>query len=47
MHAGTGFGKTVLAVGPFAHEKTKERVSFMVLPLIALQEEQVSDIAVE
>ena len=47
VHAGTGFGKTVLAAGPFAHERTKGMVSFMVSPLIALQEEQVSDIAVE
>ena len=23
VHAGTGFGKTVLAAGPFAHERTK------------------------
>lgn len=42
VHAGTGFGKTVIAVGPHAHASAKGRVSFLVSPLIALQEEQVS-----
>ena len=41
VHAGTGSGKTAIAAGPHAHEKTKGMVTFMVSPLIALQEEQV------
>lgn len=41
IHAGTGMGKTVVAAGPHAHEATKGMVSFMVSPLLALQEEQV------
>ncbi|KAF8172687.1 hypothetical protein BJ912DRAFT_859902 [Pholiota molesta] len=41
IHAGTGSGKTAVAAGPFAHEGTEGMVSFMVSPLIALQEEQV------
>lgn len=42
IHAGTGSGKTVVAAGPHAHEKCKGKVTIMVSPLIALQEEQVS-----
>jgi superfamily II DNA helicase RecQ len=42
IHAGTGSGKTFVAAGPHAHEATKGMVTFMVSPLIALQEEQVS-----
>lgn len=42
IHAGTGSGKTAIAAGPFAHEDTEGMVTFMVSPLIALQEEQVS-----
>lgn len=42
IHAGTGMGKTVVAAGPHAHESTKGMVTFMVSPLLALQEEQVS-----
>ena len=42
IHAGTGMGKTVVAAGPHAHEATKGMVTFMVSPLLALQEEQVS-----
>ena len=41
IHAGTGMGKTVVAAGPHAHEATKGMVTFMVSPLLALQEEQV------
>jgi len=41
IHAGTGSGKTAVAAGPHAHEKVKGMVTFMVTPLIALQEEQV------
>lgn len=41
IHAGTGSGKTAIAAGPFAHEDTKGMVTFMVSPLISLQEEQV------
>lgn len=43
VHAGTGSGKTAIAAGPHAHEKAKGMVTFMVSPLIALQEEQVSE----
>lgn len=42
VHAGTGAGKTTIAAGPHAHGKVKVMVTFMVSPLIALQEEQVS-----
>jgi superfamily II DNA helicase RecQ len=42
IHAGTGSGKTFVAAGPHAHEATEGMVTFMVSPLIALQEEQVS-----
>ena len=42
IHAGTGSGKTFVAAGPHAHDTTKGMVTFMVSPLIALQEEQVS-----
>ena len=45
IHAGTGSGKTFVAAGPHAHEKTEGMVTFMVSPLIALQEEQVSECA--
>jgi len=41
IHAGTGSGKTAVAAGPHAHEKAKGMVTFMVSPLIVLQEEQV------
>ena len=41
IHAGTGSGKTAVAAGPHAHPAAKGLVSFMVSPLIALQEEQV------
>lgn len=41
IHAGTGSGKTFVAAGPHAHEATKGMVTFLVSPLIALQEEQV------
>ena len=42
VHAGTGAGKTTIAAGPHAHGKVKGMVTFMISPLIALQEEQVS-----
>ncbi|GLB44259.1 putative atp-dependent dna helicase [Lyophyllum shimeji] len=41
VHAGTGSGKTAIAAGPHVHEKSKGKVTLMVSPLIALQEEQV------
>jgi superfamily II DNA helicase RecQ len=44
VYAGTGFGKMAIAAGPHAHEKAKGTVTFMVSPLIALQEEQVSEL---
>ena len=41
--AGTGSGKTTIAAGPHALvDKSKGMVTFMVSPLLALQEEQVS-----
>lgn len=43
IHAGTGSGKTFVAAGPHAHEKTEGMVTFMVSPLIVLQEEQVRE----
>jgi superfamily II RNA helicase len=42
IHAGTGSGKTAVAAGPHAHDKMKGKVTFMISPLIALQNEQVS-----
>lgn len=43
VHAGTGSGKTTIAAGPHALiDKLKGMVTFMVSPLLALQEEQVS-----
>lgn len=44
VHAGTGFGKTAIAAGPHAHEKARGMVTFVISPLIALQEEQVSEL---
>jgi superfamily II DNA helicase RecQ len=41
IHAGTGSGKTAVAAGPYAHEATEGMVTFLVSPLISLQEEQV------
>jgi len=41
IHAGTGSGKTAVAAGPHAHEKMQGKVTFMISPLIALQDEQV------
>ncbi|KAF9556931.1 P-loop containing nucleoside triphosphate hydrolase protein [Agrocybe pediades] len=40
VHAGTGAGKTMIAAGPHAMTDSKGMVSFVVSPLIALQEEQ-------
>jgi superfamily II RNA helicase len=43
VHAGTGSGKTTIAAGPHARvDKSKGMVTFMVSPLLAFQEEQVS-----
>lgn len=41
IHAGTGAGKTFIAAGPHAHEACEGKVTFMISPLTALQEEQV------
>lgn len=41
VHAGTGSGKTVVAAGPHVYEKTRGMVTFMVAPLIVLQDEHV------
>ncbi|KAH6899240.1 P-loop containing nucleoside triphosphate hydrolase protein, partial [Coprinopsis sp. MPI-PUGE-AT-0042] len=40
IHAGTGYGKTTIAAGPHAHPSMKGKVTFLVSPLIALQEDQ-------
>ncbi|KAH9008824.1 P-loop containing nucleoside triphosphate hydrolase protein [Lactarius hengduanensis] len=40
-HAATGSGKTAIAAGPYALAKNKGRVTFMVSPLIGLQNEMV------
>lgn len=42
VHAGTGFGKTAIAAGPHALEEMKGKVTFLISPLIALQEEQAA-----
>ncbi|KAI0061981.1 P-loop containing nucleoside triphosphate hydrolase protein [Artomyces pyxidatus] len=39
--AATGSGKTAIAAGPYALEKNRGRVTFMVSPLIGLQNEMV------
>lgn len=41
IHAGTGSGKTAVAAGPHAYDEVEGMVTFMVSPLIALQQEQV------
>ena len=41
VHAGTGAGKTTITAGPHVHRKVKGMVTFMISPLIVLQEEQV------
>jgi superfamily II DNA or RNA helicase len=40
-HAATGSGKTAIAAGPYALTKNRGRVTFMVSPLIGLQNEMV------
>jgi hypothetical protein len=45
VHAGTGSGKTLIAAGPHTHPLAKGLVTFIISPLIALQEEQVSPVA--
>ncbi|KAE9382360.1 hypothetical protein BT96DRAFT_790242, partial [Gymnopus androsaceus JB14] len=42
VHAGTGSGKTAIVAGPHVHPSSKGKVTIMVLPLIALQDEQVN-----
>lgn len=42
LHAGTGSGKTAVIAALHMLDKTKGMVSFVVSPLIALQDEQVS-----
>ncbi|KAE9385324.1 P-loop containing nucleoside triphosphate hydrolase protein [Gymnopus androsaceus JB14] len=42
VHAGTGSGKTAIVAGPHVHPSSKGKVSIMVSPLIALQDEQVN-----
>ncbi|KAF9058840.1 P-loop containing nucleoside triphosphate hydrolase protein [Rhodocollybia butyracea] len=40
VHAHTGAGKTAIVAAPHAHPKSKGKVTFLVSPLIALQDEQ-------
>jgi superfamily II DNA or RNA helicase len=40
-HAATGSGKTAIAAGPYALTKNQGRITFMVSPLIGLQNEMV------
>jgi superfamily II RNA helicase len=40
-HAATGSGKTAIAAGPYALAKNQGRITFMVSPLIGLQNEMV------
>ncbi len=40
-HAATGLGKTLIAAAPFTLERNKMRVTIMVSPLVALQDEMV------
>ncbi|THV07053.1 P-loop containing nucleoside triphosphate hydrolase protein [Dendrothele bispora CBS 962.96] len=47
VHAGTGSGKTAIVAAPHTHPKSKGKVSFLVSPLIALQEEQVENFQTE
>ena len=46
VHAATGMGKTTIVAGPHAHSVTKGRTTFLISPLIALQDEQVSRIPI-
>lgn len=41
VHAGTGAGKTAIAAGPHVLPMMEGRVTIMVSPLLALQNEQV------
>ncbi|THU92046.1 P-loop containing nucleoside triphosphate hydrolase protein, partial [Dendrothele bispora CBS 962.96] len=41
VHAGTGYGKTTIVAGPLLHPSSKEKITLLVSPLIALQNEQV------
>jgi superfamily II DNA helicase RecQ len=47
IHAGTGYGKTAIAAGPHAHPRMKGKVTFLVSPLIALQEDQMQTLKTE
>jgi superfamily II RNA helicase len=40
-HAATGSGKTAIAAGPYALAKNQGHITFMVSPLIGLQNEMV------
>ncbi|KIY43270.1 P-loop containing nucleoside triphosphate hydrolase protein [Fistulina hepatica ATCC 64428] len=42
VHAGTGWGKTMVVAGPHFHNAAKDRTTLLISPLIALQDEQVS-----
>lgn len=42
-HAATGLGKTLIAAAPFALERNRDKVTIMVSPLIALQNEMVRE----
>ncbi|KAH6876462.1 P-loop containing nucleoside triphosphate hydrolase protein [Coprinopsis sp. MPI-PUGE-AT-0042] len=45
VHAGTGMGKTVVAAGPHFHPSAEGKLTIMVSPLVALQDEQVETFA--
>ncbi|KAJ2916958.1 hypothetical protein MD484_g3436, partial [Candolleomyces efflorescens] len=47
VHAGTGFGKTAIVAGAYALEEVTGKVTLLVSPLIALQEEQVATFKTE
>lgn len=42
IHAGAGIGKPVVAAGPHVHPSANGKITIMVSPLIALQDEMVS-----
>ncbi len=43
VHAYTGAGKTAIVAAPHAHPKSAGKVTFLVSPLIALQDEQADN----
>jgi superfamily II DNA helicase RecQ len=43
VRAGTGSGKTLIAAGPHFHPSSRGKITIMVSPLLALQNEQVDE----